>query len=180
MTQWTQLVKKAKVLFDKIYNIFLQEFMFPYILALCTPKGKSFDDQCVKYSSPDLRTSNSIPTYNQDDISRRFSIDSFKNSNPSLANSSSVNACSIAGGFNRFNAISENEFEEPSVNQKFLQFQENSGNQFKRMSSLVERNNRCQPHLRSSYALENLPADENQIRGALNTETKENRVILIT
>lgn len=115
----------------------------------------------------------------QDDISRRFSIDStnFKNSNSNLANSS-VNACSIAGGFNRFNAISENEFEEPSVNQKFLQLQENPMNAMKRLSSLQDRNNRLQPHLRSSYALENLPADENQIKCAYQ-ESKENRVIIL-
>jgi len=87
-----------------------------------------------------------------------------------------VNACSLAGGFNRFNAISENEFEEPSVNQKFLQLQQdNPINAMKRLSSLQDRNTKVQPHLRSSYALENLPADEYQIRGTMH-ESKENRV----
>ena len=142
---------------------------------LSTPKSKFYDDQHVKYSSPELRTNYNINNLNQDDISRRFSIDStnFKNSNSNIANSS---ACSIAGGFNRFNAISENEFEEPSVNQKFLQLQQdNPINAMKRLSSLQDRNNKVQPHLRSSYALEDLPADENLIRGALR-ESKENRV----
>jgi hypothetical protein len=144
--------------------------------VLSTPKNKfSMDDQHVKYSSPELRTNFNIQNINQDDISRRFSIDSFKNSNTNLSNSS-VNACSLAGGFNRFNAISENEFEEPSVNQKFLQLQQdNPINAMKRLSSLQDRNTKVQPHLRSSYALENLPADEYQIRGTMH-ESKENRV----
>jgi hypothetical protein len=95
---------------------------------------------------------------NNDNDSRRYSMDSF--ARVSASNSSTLPA------FNRFNAISENEFEEPSINQKFLQI-DNSQVQMHRLSTLQIRNQQSKPHLKSSYALESLlPAvTENQVRG---------------
>ena len=122
------------------------------------------DDQNIKYSSRInlIKDDNSLP----------FSITSFKKSNTNLSNSS-VNTCSLVAGYNRLNAITENEFEEPSVNQKFLQLQQdNLVNALKRSSSLQERNtSRAQSHLSSIY----VPDDDNQIRETM-FESKEKRV----
>lgn len=75
--------------------------------------------------------------------------------------------------FNRFNAISENEFEEPDINQKSFHIETTQN--LHRLSTLQIRNLQTKPHLKSSYALEvNLPAvSEDQIRGEIN---KENRM----
>ena len=82
--------------------------------------------------------------------------------------------------FNRFNAISENEYEEPSLNQKYLQIQDSSLN-LNRLSTLQTRNLKQKPHLKSSYALEMIHVNENLVRGeqASIVENKENRVLNI-
>ena len=133
------------------------------------------------FYSPDLRTSSAQVknVFNQDDLSRRYSIDSYSHHGtgsmasyvPSISNVSS-NVGSIMP-FNRFSAISENEYEEPSINQKFLQMQDPSvgSNADRRLTTLQTRNLKQKPHLKSSYAIEMLPASENLIAG-----DKENRV----
>ncbi len=108
-----------------------------------------------------------------DDISRRFSIDSFSRGSSAVCGSSSMINHSINVGsyqnmpaLNRFNAISENEYEEPSNNHKSLQLADNT-NAVRRLSTLQTRNKQQKPHLQSSYALEDVTqtVDENSLRG---------------
>jgi hypothetical protein len=125
----------------------------------------------------------------QDDFSRRYSIDSFsRGPNSALLNpttpslgSTSINVGSFSNvpSFNRFNTISENEYEEPSINQKFFQYSDNS-NAMRRISTLQTRNKQVKPHLQSSYALEDVTASlsENQIRGD-QWNKENNRVFII-
>lgn len=139
---------------------------------LSTPKSKFYDDSFVKYTSPDLRTNEPFQEqFNQDDMSRRFSIDSF-------SRSGNNNATMVVPSFNRFNAISENEFEEPDINQKSFHI-ESSTNGLHRLSTLQTRNLQTKPHLKSSYALDfTLPAvSEHHIRGDVDNK-ENNRVSL--
>lgn len=145
--------------------------------TLSTPKRPFFDDHRIttKYTSPELRTQTDLnmfePASNTDfgtasigagggpDDSRRFSIDSF--SRPS-------NITVNLPQFNRFNTISENEFEEPDINQKSLEL-EMTGN-LNRLSILQTRNQRAPPHLKSSYALEmNLPTPSDRLQPTATT-----------
>ena len=145
----------------------------PKPAVLSTPKLKSVDDSYVKFTSPDLRTHDVFSEMNNDDVSRRYSIDSFSRN----ANNASMSM--VPPAFNRFNTISENEFEEPSINQKFLQIENHSG-AMHRLSTLQTRNQQAKPHLKSSYALENLPvSSDDQVTGQTNKE-KENRMSNIT
>ena len=88
----------------------------------------------------------------------------------------SINVGSYANmpALNRFNAISENDCEEPSNNHKFLQMSD-STNAMRRVSTLQTRNKQVKPHLQSSYALEDVTQTYNEdwIRGE---QSKENRV----
>jgi len=147
-----------------------------FVEALSTPKlqaknGKFLDDSLLRFTSPELGTRDVLSEMNtgNDDFSRRCSIDSFSRNQ--------ANATMVMPTFNRFNTISENEFEEPSINQKFLQAS-NEENGSRRLSTLQIRNQQSKPHLKSSYPLELvLPAvTENQIRGAAhaNEFDKEN------
>lgn len=152
--------------------------------ALSTPKRFLDDHRIGKYTSPELRTMSEQafePATNSDfgslgsgiggiggmnggaDDSRRYSIDSFSRGNSTVTVS--------LPQFNRFNTISENEFEEPDINQKSLELEMN-GN-LNRLSILQTRNQRAPPHLKSSYALEmNLPTS-NEL------DVKENRAPLL-
>jgi hypothetical protein len=145
----------------------------PKSAVLSTPKLKSVDDSYIKFTSPDLRTHEIFGEMNNDDASRRYSIDSFSRN----ANNASMSM--VPPAFNRFNTISENEFEEPSINQKFLQIENHSG-AMHRLSTLQTRNQQAKPHLKSSYALENLPvSSDDQVTGQANKE-KENRMSNVT
>ena len=108
-----------------------------------------------------------------DDMSRRFSIDSFsRGASAGCSNSSMVNHSINVGSFqsipalNRFNAISENDCEEPTNNHKSFQLSDNT-NAVRRLSTLQTRNKQQKPHLQSSYALEDVTqtVDENSLRG---------------
>ena len=124
---------------------------------------------------------------NPEDLSRRYSIDSFSRgaggsgvgSAPSLGNSTiNVGSFNNVPSFNRFNTISENEYEEPSINQKFFQVNDNA-NALRRISTLQTRNKQQKPHLQSSYALEDVTSGvtETQIRGdAWNKENSSSTV----
>ena len=139
---------------------------------LSTPKvqiqNKFYDDSFQKFTSPSLGTGSGDHVFGENDIpdadfSRRFSIDSF--SRNSMANQNNVTM-----GFNRFNTISENEFEEPSVNQKFLVNGDNSHMAQRRLTQIHARNQQTKPHLKSSYALEQLP-----VSSEFPINSKENR-----
>jgi hypothetical protein len=159
--------------------------------TLSTPKRKCMDDSFVKYSSPELssnpmRQSTAIP----DELSRRFSIDSVATKtiggSATISNSTISSGNAIMTSFNRFNTISESEFEEPHLNQKFLMqppsalpslsasTNDLTADPNKRLSILQIRNQQAKPHLKSSYPLEiALPAvNESQIRG----DKENNRV----
>ena len=139
---------------------------------MSTPKNKFYDDSFVKYTSPGSKEHVfGDETINAEEISRRYSIDSFSRS------MNNQNQTTVMPSFNRFNAISENEFEEPDINQKSFHIPENTQN-LHRLSTLQIRNLQTKPHLKSSYALEvNLPAvSENQIRGETNKENRMSQV----
>jgi hypothetical protein len=105
-----------------------------------------------------------MPASSMED-SRRFSIDSFRGASSTLSTTATPLIPTAQMMANRFNTISENEFEEPDINQKSLELEMN-GN-LNRLSILQTRNQRVPAHLKSSYALEmNLPtANELAIRG---------------
>ena len=106
---------------------------------------------------------------------RRFSMDSVAAMRANASTqAAAAAAAAAAGGFNRFNAISEADFEEPNVNQKYLMLDHQAHTQQHRLSTLQTRNLQAKPHLKSSYALEaeSVPAavTEDQIRGKENAE----------
>ena len=159
---------------------------------LSTPKSKYMDDTEIKYTSPGL-TSSQIIQSNPDDMSRRFSIDSYSlrgSNNVSMANQS-INA---AGSFqnmpalNRFNAISENDGEDQYSLQKSIFPQQtaafqmndstNSSNAMRRLSTIQTRNKQQKPHLQSSYALEDVTqsVNEHALRGETFGNKENNRV----
>jgi hypothetical protein len=128
------------------------------------------DDSFHKFTSPSLGTNDQFgsefPDMPDHDISRRFSIDSF----------SQTNQNNVTMGFNRFNTISENEFEEPSINQKFLGSGENTQMAQRRLTQIQARNQQTKPHLKSSYALEQLPLGQaSNSESIIKDGTKENR-----
>ena len=126
--------------------------------SLSTPKQQMFmDDFGVKYTDAHEILNN--PHYmSHDELSRRFSIDSMRMSN--VSSTPSV----VMPAFNRFNAISEHEFEESVANHKSLDV-DNPEQAIRRLSTLQVRNQQTKPHLQSSYALElNIPSSEDQIR----------------
>lgn len=157
----------------------------PKAVSQGTPKRPFFDDHRIKdkFTSPELRTSSDAmfePAHSDMNFgaagstghaseadSRRFSIDS-------LSRHSMTTTASMPQ-FNRFNTISENEFEEPDINRKSLEL-EMTGN-LQRVSILQTRNQRAPPHLKSSYALEmDLPASELSHQQASSSSVlKENR-----
>ncbi len=148
--------------------------LFSIILAgiLSTPKMRFSDDSFHKFTSPSLGTNDQFgsdfPEMPDHDISRRFSIDSFSQGNQN----------NVTVGFNRFNTISENEFEEPSINQKFLGNGENSQLAQRRLTQIQARNQQTKPHLKSSYALEQLPLGHaSNSESVIKEGTKENRDI---
>ena len=135
---------------------------------LKTPKAKQFlDDSAVKYSSPDFRSTDSefFPIANPDDFSfRRQSIDTIASARNGLANSTMGTS---NHPINRFDAISENDFEAAFNSEKFLPFENNNRNTSDRLSILQTRNLKQKPHLKSSYPLEALSFpefDEKNIR----------------
>jgi len=124
-------------------------------IASSTPKPKFIDDSLVKYTSPGLRTRDVLREFNrpeQDYLSRRFSVESFSRGSSASSN------IGMMPGLNRFKTISENEFEEPRVNQKFLK--DNFAVASKLASTLQARYRQVKPDLKSSYPLEILPLRE--------------------
>ena len=138
---------------------------------MSTPKvAKFYDDQFQKFTSPSLGTNEQFVEIDP----RRFSIDSFSR-NPESGQ--------IDYKYNRFTTISENEIEEPCVGQKSLVSGDNAQRQVtkadaeRRLTQIQDRNKLTKPHLKSSYALENLPVDnsaqsETLIKGVL-TENRD-------
>jgi len=143
---------------------------------LSTPKTQSkpcppkfFDDSFHKFSSPSLGT-NQQEACNVGDLSRRFSIDNISRASFYSQNNPTTTAVSA---FNRFNTISENEFEEPTVFQKsLLSNEENALIAQRRLTQIIDRNKHTKPHLQSSYALEELPSN---FESLLKEDGKENR-----
>lgn len=110
-------------------------------------------------SSPGLTSSQII---HPDDV-RRYSIDSFSRGASSCSASIGNQSINQIGSYNnmpalnRFNAISENEYEEPSNNHKSLQISTSHNDStmaLRRLSTLQIRNKQQKPHLQCSYALE--------------------------
>jgi hypothetical protein len=66
-----------------------------------------------------------------------------------------ANGTMMPPAFSRFSTISENEFEQPDINQKSFQIDTYS-TRADRVSILKERNQQSKPHLQSSYALESM------------------------
>jgi hypothetical protein len=131
------------------------------------------DDSTVKYSSPDFRSHDNefFPMSNPDDVSfRRQSIDT--NARNGLANSTMGNT---NDPINRFDAISENDFEAAFNAEKILPFEGNTNND--RLTILNSRNLKQKPHVKSSYPLETLSypeVDEKHVR-----EGRQPRVSII-
>ncbi len=160
--------------------------------VLSTPKHRFMDDSAVKYHQDPHARGNELfgeqfsSLQHDHDFSRRFSIDSFATGRNSTSNN---NQTGVMPSFNRFNAISENEFEEPDFNQKSLHHatslsalnthQENQENAARRISTLQIRNQQTKPHLKSSYPLEMMTQDvhEDVIRKGA-SESKDNNSIL--
>ncbi len=131
----------------------------------CPPKF--FDDSFHKFSSPSLATNQQ--QQETCDLSRRYSIDNVSRASFSSQNNPTTTAVSA---FNRFNTISENEFEEPSIFQKsLLSNEENAMMAQRRLTQIIARNQQTKPHLKSSYALEELPSS---FENLLKEECKEN------
>lgn len=147
------------------------------------PNSKQFqaiDDSNVKYGSPTSASAHIMQSHN-DDFSRRFSIDSFSRGSAQFGGSlgnQSINVGSYQNmpAINRFNAISENDCEEPTNNHKFLQMSD-STNAMRRLSTLQIRNKQVPKHLQSSYALEDVTqtVDENFVRGQNYADTTYNK-----
>ena len=142
---------------------------------MSTPKpinqNRFFDDSFHKFTSPSLGTNENFGEIEMPDgdFSRRFSIDSF-------SRNSTANQNNVTMGFNRFNTVFENEWEEPSNNQKFLQTGDNSQTAQRRLTQIQARNQQTKPHLKSSYALEQLPVNSECL---IKEGSKENRDVSI-
>ena len=129
---------------------------------------KFLDDSFHKFSSPSLGTNAHEPC-ELGEISRRFSIDNISRA----SFSSQQNPSTAVSAFNRFNTISENEFEEPVQFQKtLLTSEENTVIAQRRLTQIIARNQQTKPHLKSSYALEELPDNFEKL---LKEDSKENR-----
>jgi len=134
---------------------------------------QAIDDSNVKYNSAHAHV-----TQNQEDYWRRASIDSFSRGHcgGSLGNQSiNVGSYQNMPAINRFNAISENDCEGPTINHKSLEMSD-STNAMRRISQLQTRNKQVPRHLQSSYALEDATqiVDENFVRNMDTTFNKEN------
>lgn len=120
--------------------------------------NNNFDDM---FKTPSI-IPNEYQNHNDDNL-RRYSVDSISTSR------SSNTSTQIPPQFNnRFNTISENEFEEPTANMKFL-VESNPAQQQHRLSTLQTRNQQSKPHLKSSYALEEfsaVQANEELVKGS--------------
>lgn len=139
------------------------------------PRIRFADDSFQKFTSPSLGTNeqfgnSDFPEIPDSDISRRFSIDSYSRGSQNGNNGTIM--------FNRFNTISETDNEDIFKNEKSLVKSEGEHSQVaqRRLTEIHHRNKLTKPHLKSSYALEQLPVNNaKNSEGAIKEGVLENR-----
>lgn len=150
-------------------------------LSTPKPRIRFADDSFQKYTSPSLGTNEQFgaadfPEIPDNEMSRRYSTDSYSRTSTNSNNGTIM--------FNRFNTISETDNEDIFRNEKSLVKSEGENTQMaqRRLTEINLRNKLTKPHLKSSYALEQLPTSNSEStikEGVLENRDTNSRMSLL-